>query len=885
MNARLQFHSPLCLFVLTVALGLFGCTKTVTETVILPCSNTNPTGACDSGQSCFEGACVATATLCSPTNLTGECPTGRTCFSGGCVVGSTLCSVANPQGPCLTGSTCFEGGCEPTASLCSLSNLTGKCPSGQACDQGVCAGAGQLPCTMHVYNTQPVLGLDTRSKLTVDGLEFKDLNGDGTLTPYEDWRLLEICRARNLVTLMDVPQLVGLLGEASSIGSGTQDGTIPTSAENVIKNEHRRQALIRLGSRTASELAVYLNNVQKMCEAEPLGIPFVVTTDPSHGMGMSTSGTSGNQSLSASNVVSPWPYPLGLGAINDLDVTRQYGDTVRKEFMAMGFRWQLGPMADLGTEPRWARVQNVFGENAYHVANHVRACVSGFQDVGGQGLKNGIAATMKHFPGAGANEDGKDSHSRPGKYNVYPGGTFTYHQIPFQAAIDVGVAAVMPCYSIFKGQVDYDPEQVGASFSYGLITEYLKKTMGFSGMVTSDWGTMTGTPWGVEMLTQPERAARFIKAGSNQLGNDSVSIIQAAYDEGLLTREDLEGAAAKVLEMSFKLGLFENPYVDEAAAATIVRSQENLRNGFNAQKKALVILKNRAHEAPPPSGFGGDQATKYLPIDGARYRDANSNGAPDVGEYIDDSNGNGVVEVYFDGVNDGLAGSDIYDSFLDTYAYTSAGNGTKLGVVQANTPDTADLAVLRITARKGTYFGLDDGVPLSFDAPFPGIQTDSSLGSSTKDRNKIIDLLRIRDGYKNSTGTTIAPVNPKLRIVLVMHMDRPSIVKPFINGLVSLDETPGEPGSYPMVSNEANIRADALGGVDGFLVEFGAYDRAVLDVLFNQHLPTTPAGYVYGQSRLPMEIPSSDAEVNAQFEDLSADTWNPTFALGSGMTW
>ena len=68
-------------------------------------------------------------------------------------------------------------------------------------------------------------------------------------------------------------------------------------------------------------------------------------------------------------------------------------------------------------------------------------------------------------------------------------------------------------------------------------------------------------------------------------------------------------------------------------------------------------------------------------------------------------------------------------------------------------------------------------------------------------------------------------------------------------------------------------------------VEFGALDRAVLDVLFNLDIPTTPTGYVYGQARLPMEIPSSDADVDLQYEDLPADTWNPTYALGAGVTY
>ena len=885
MYATLRSLRSFLVFVLPLLLVPLGCTKTITEPVVLPCSASNPYGACDAAQACFEGACVAAADLCSPTNLTGTCAPGRTCFGGGCALESSLCSATNLSGPCATGNTCFGGACVATASLCSSTNLTGVCPSGKTCQDGACVGPTEQPCTMTVYTAQPVIGVDTRAKLAVDGLQFKDSNGDGVLNPYEDWRLRELCRARDLVGRMTVAQKVGLMGETSSIGSGTADGTIPQNVQDTITTGNVRQALIRLGSRTASELAAYLNSVQKLCEAQPLGIPFVVTTDPSHGFGMSTNPTTGVQTLSASNVVSPWPYPLGLGAINDVDVTRQYGDTVRKEFMAMGFRWQLGPMADLGTEPRWARVQNVFGENALHVSNHVRACVSGFQGVGDGGLRNGIAATMKHFPGAGANEDGKDSHSRPGKYNVYPGDAFTYHQLAFQAAIDVGVAAVMPCYSIFKGQYEYDPEQTGAAFSHTLITDYLKTRMGFTGMVTSDWGTMSSTPWGVEMLSQPARAATFVKAGSNQLGMDSPSLVQAAYDQGLLTEADINGAAEKILEMSFKLGLFENPYVDAAAAATIVKSPENRTNGFVAMKKAIVLLKNRAHEVPAAGGYGPDPAPRFLPIDGVRYTDKNSNGVPDPGEYIDDANGNNTVEVYYDGVTDGLEGTDALEDVLGPYNYAAAGNGTHIAVVRANTPATADLAVIRVSARKGTYFGLDNGVPLSFDAPFPGLNIDSGLTAAVKDRNKIIDLLRVRDGYKNAAGDTVAPTNDKLRIVLVMHFDRPGIVAPFLSGLVSLDEVAGEPGTYPLVSNPLNLRTDGLGGVDALLVEFGAYDRAVLDFLFNKNVPTTPANYRYGLARLPMEIPSSDAEVNLQYEDLPADSLNPSFALGAGMTY
>jgi beta-glucosidase len=809
-----------------------------------------------------------------------------TCFGGGCVLASSLCGTNTPTGPCVAGSTCVEGTCFVTASLCSTSNTSGTCPAGKSCQGGICAVSAAEACKTRVYVTQPVIGVDTKTKLTADGLEFKDSSGDGTLQPYEDWRLNEYCRAQDLVARMSVPEKVGLMSETANIGTGA--GAVPQSVKDLVEKSHLRQALIRLqGAASGAQLASYLNDVQKLCEAQPWGVPFLVTTDPSHGFGMDTHGTTGAQSLSASAVVSPWPQPLGLGAINDATVTRQYGDMVRQEFMGMGFRWQLGPMADLATEPRWARVQNTFGENAYHVAKHARACIEGFQGVGDGGLKNGIAATMKHFPGAGANESGKDSHSRTGKYNVYPGGNFKYHQIPFQAAIDVGAAVVMPCYSIFKEQLEYDPEQTGAAFSRGIVTTYMKETLGFSGMVTSDWGTMSTTPWGVEALSQTERVARFLQAGSHQLGSDSFTLVQAAYDQGLITVADIDAAAVKILELSFKLGLFENPYV-AASASDAVRSETNRTNGFIAQKKAVVLLKNRAHETPPPLFYYlPDTATKYLPIDGARYADKNGNTQPDVGEYIDDTNGDGTVQVYFDGVVDGLSGSDLYSTVtgFGDYDYTQVGAGTTLPVVKADTAAQADIAIVRIAARKGQYFGYDDGVPLSFDAPFPGIAVDTGLPPAIKDRNRIIDLLRVRDGYTNSAGTAVPAARPGLRIIVVMHMDRPGIVKPFVNGLTTLDETSGEPGSYPTVSNPANVRNDGLGGVDGFLVEFGAYDRAILDVVFNKNLPTTPAGYKYGQSRLPMEIPSSDTEVELQYEDMPADTWNPTYALGAGATY
>lgn len=854
--------------------------QTVTEEVIPPCGPTQPQGACDAGETCFGGACVETATLCSPSNLDGICAAGFVCFTGGCVLENGLCGPSNPAGPCELGNTCVEGDCIPTASLCSSTNLEGACPAGQECTEGQCAEPAVDPCTVHVNTTQPTIGIAADfltaeertmrlpvtevpavTKLTVDGLTFKDHNRNGALDPFEDWRLSDACRAKDLLTEMTLEQKIGTMSEGSRHGNGsyTAEGMLQTSTITNIRDLHRRYSLIRLPNSTPAALATYHNAVQALAEAQPLAIPMTITADPVHGIGLSTNATSGVQTLSLPSMVSPWPYPLGLGAINDRNVSRRYGDVVRHEFMGMGMRWQLGPMVDSATEPRWARVQNTLGENAFAVAIHGREVIEGFQGAGDGGMKNGIAATMKHFPTAGPAESGMDSHTYPGRYNVFPGGYFDYHLVPFQAAIDAGAAAVMPCYSIFEGQTQWSPDQLASGFSHGLMTLLLKNEMGFDGMVTGDWGTLSNG-YNFESLTLAQRASLWLKAGSHQFGSDNESNFKDAYDQGYVDMLDIDNAAFKILEMSFKLGVFENPYVDPAA--TNVRTADFRRDGFNAQKRAMVMLKNTTW------GSGATQR-RLLPIGGACAEC--------------DGNADNVMSIYFDGVRDNLvdnvAAPDYLTDILGEYDYTAPAAEGVRAITEATSITTADIAVLRISARKGVYFGLDNGVPLSFDKVFEGVQADSTLAPAVKDRNRVIDALRVKYGYVNAAGETVAPTNPTLKIVLVMHFDRPGIVEPFVKGLTNLNETLGQPGSYPLVSNPANTNPAGNTGVDAVVVEFGAVDRAVLDVLFNKN---PIEGFPYFRARLPMEVPSTDLAVEENFEDVPADTFAPTYRLGAG---
>lgn len=899
------------------------------------CGSTNTDGVCEDGKTCFGGSCTAAASLCSNSNITGICASGSTCFAGGCVSTSALCSTGVPNGLCAVGSTCSQGACVTTASLCSTSNTAGTCPAGLTCQAGQCAAAAVDPCTVDVNTTQPTIAVAKGSTcvtgaagtpnvctpstpagiLTVGSLKFKDLNKDGKLDLYEDWRKSDLCRARDLAAKMSVAQKIGLMSEVTSIGSGTTDGSFSASTQAFIVTSFGRQSLNRISAGiTPAQLATYLNNIQELSESQPLGIPFVVTADPSHGFSMninattgvmamggaSSTGGTGNSSLVAN--ISQWPQPLGIGAINDPAIAYQAGDAIRREFRGMGMRWELGPQADIATEPRWARVNNTFGENPYAVSTTVKNFMQGMQGANDGGLKGGgIASTIKHFPGTGANQGGMDSHSVVGRYNVFPGGNLLSHIYPFRAAIDAGAAAVMPSYSIFKNQWSIDPLQVGSVFSKESVTDLLKTQLGFSGLVTSDWGVMSSKQYGLESTSPAERGALFIKAGAHQIGQDSATnSILLAYQAGLITDAELNNAAAKVLEMSLKLGLFENPYTDYPVAAgtatswaPYVNSVEARTNGFNAQKMAMVLLRNRDHA----------NSNAYLPIDPTRKLGTTA-------QYIDDANNDGTIKVYFDGINDSIVGvsppapaakiDSLTDIFGD-YDYTAAATATSAAIAATSDITQADVAIIRIVSRKGAYSGLDAGVPLSFDAPFPGTSNDSEAASAKVSRNKVLDALRARDGYTKFDGTVVAATNTNLKIVLVMHMDRPGIVKPFINGLVSLNDTTTNRGTatapdyYPLVSDETNIFVPAAGnnpvtkGVDAMLVEFGAFDRAVLDFVFNKNKPTYLAPgqtvFHYGTARLPMEIPSTDAAVAAQLEDVPADTVGPTYALGAGSTY
>ncbi len=290
-----------------------------------------------------------------------------------------------------------------------------------------------------------------------------------------------------------------------------------------------------------------------------------------------------------------WPDPLGFGAIGEEAITEGFGDIARQEYLAVGIRTALHPMADLATEPRWGRMNGTFGEDADLAGRLTAAYIRGFQ---GEGVgPNGVSCMVKHFPGGGPQKDGLDAHFDYGKDQAYPGNNFEYHLLPFDPAFAAGAEQVMPYYGIPLGQTS---EDVAMSFNKEIITDLLRGRYGFDGIVCTDWLIMEGyagvfepRAWGVEHLSVKERYLKTLDAGIDQYGgeNNPQTLVELVRD-GQVNEARLDESVRRLLHLKFKMGLFDNPYVDETAVPHSVGKPEFVAAGELAQRKSVVLLKN-----------------------------------------------------------------------------------------------------------------------------------------------------------------------------------------------------------------------------------------------------------------------------------------------------
>jgi len=352
-------------------------------------------------------------------------------------------------------------------------------------------------------------------------------------------------------------------------------------------------------------MAEWHNRVQKLAEQTRLGIPITISTDPRHAF------TTQNPLASMlAGSFSQFPEPTGLAATRDVELVREFGDIARQEYLAVGIRLALHPMADLATEPRWCRSNGTFGEDAELASQMTAAYIRGFQ---GETLgKDSVACMTKHFPGGGPQKDGEDAHFSYGKEQVYPGDQFDYHLKPFEAAFQAGTVQIMPYYGM---PVDTLLEEVGFGFNKDVITGLLRGRYGFDGVVCTDWSLLTSMnilgrdvmparAWGAENLSLAERAQKAIEAGVDQFGGEACpEVIVQLVREGKVSEERINQSVRRLLRDKFRLGLFDNPYLDVDAAEKIVGQPEFRKVGELAQRKSIVLLKNEKSTMPLKSGL------------------------------------------------------------------------------------------------------------------------------------------------------------------------------------------------------------------------------------------------------------------------------------------
>jgi beta-glucosidase len=692
------------------------------------------------------------------------------------------------------------------------------------------------------------------SLLTVDRFAFKDLNKNGALDPYEDWRLSADERATDLASKMSVEQIAGLMlysahqaiPGAGGWFRGTYDGKpyaesganawdLSDQQRDFLSNDDLRHVLIT--SVESPEVAArWNNNVQALVERIGLGIPANNSSDPRH-----ETQTIAEYNAGAAGDISLWPGSIGLAATFDPAIVRQFGDIASKEYRALGITTALSPQIDLATEPRWFRFSGTFGEDPDLATDMARAYVDGFQtSKGDAAIADGwgyqsVNAMVKHWPGGGSGEAGRDAHFGFGKYAVYPGNNFDLHLLSFtegafalEGETDMATA-VMPYYTISFNQDTAYGENVGNAYSRYLIKDLLRGTYGFDGVVCTDWGVTRdhaamdrfgSTPWGVEGLTEAERHYKALMAGVDQFGgnNDAGPVIEA-YEMGVaehgeeLMRGRFEASAVRLLKNIFRTGLFENPYLDVEVTVATVGQPAHMTAGYEAQLKSLVLLKNREDVLPLRQG-----ATVYIPQ--RRVPESRNFFGNVVPARDEDPLSMEIARKYFDVTDDPNA--------ADAAVVVINGPGGTGLFGMATGYDMADVAAggngyLPISLQYGTYTATHArATSIAGGDPLEAFTNRSYLGKTVTASN-VTDLEAVLDAHDKMNGKPV---------IVVLNLSNPTVVSEF------------EPSASAIV------------------VSFGVQDQAIFDIL---------SGAVEPSGLLPLQMPANMQTVEEQSEDVPHD--------------
>ena len=694
------------------------------------------------------------------------------------------------------------------------------------------------------------LGYSPQSGVTIltrDGFAFKDMNKNGVVDPYEDWRLSAKERAEDLAVRLSVEEIAGMMLYSSHqsvpsaggmFGGATYNGkpyresgaaaSDLSDAQKKFLTEDNLRAVLVTTVESPAIAAQWNNNMQALVEGMGHGVPVNTSTDPRH----ETSATA-EYNYGAGGEISHWPTSLGLAATFDPALVEEFGHIASQEYRALGIATALSPQIDLATEPRWTRFYGTFGESPELDTDMARAYVDGFQtSTGKDEIEDGwgyssVNAMVKHWPSGGPEEAGRDAHYNYGKYAVYPGGAFETHLKPFtEGAFKLNGAtgkasAVMPYYTISTG-IDPSGKNVGNSFSKYIINDLLREKYAYDGVVCTDWNitydnkridSFDGKCWGVEEMTVAQRHYECLKAGIDQFGgnNDKGPVLEAyamwVEEFGKESADKrFRESAVRLLLNSFRTGLFENPYLDPVKSAEIVGKPEFMEKGYQAQLKSVVLVKNSEGTLPMTG-----KPRVYVP---QRY-------FPEL--------------VNFFGMVTPARYEDTFDAALLSRYYEPVSN-----------PAEADFALVVIDApTSGTGYSVEDVkkggngyVPISLQYSDYTAEHAREVSLAGGDRLE-------KSANRSYKGKSVKTVN-----------------KSDLQTVIDTKAAMGEKPVVVVVSAGKPFVPEFEPYADAILVSFGCQNQALLDLV---------SGAVEPSALLPMQLPANMKTVELQMEDVPYD--------------
>ena len=641
----------------------------------------------------------------------------------------------------------------------------------------------------------------------------------------------------------------GTYGGKPFAESGAKPSDLSDQQVKFLTDDNLRHVLIT--SVESPEIAaVWNNNVQAFVEGIGLGLPVNTSSDPRHG-----SDSYAEYNAGAGGKISMWPGTLGIAASFDPGLMKKFGEVASAEYRALGITTALSPQIDLATEPRWSRFDGTMGEDPDLGADMARAYVDGFQtSEGADHISDGwgyhsVNAMVKHWPGGGPGEGGRDGHYGFGAYAVYPGNNMMDHLKPFtEGAFKLQgptkmASAVMPYYTISYNQDSIYGENVGNSYSKYIINDLLRGEYKYEGVVCTDWGVtgdvtgvdkFEGKSWGVETLSVAERHYKVIMAGVDQFGgnNDKGPVLEA-YAMGVkengeeFMRKRFEESAVRLLLNIFRVGLFENPYLDIEKTKSTVGNPEYMKAGYDAQIRSIVMLKNNPNTLPMKK-----QLKIYIP---KRYTPAARNWfGQETPERWSDPLNFAIVSKYFEVVG---------------------------------TPDKADFALVSISSPSGgSGYDIEDfnkgangyvPISLQYDSYKADFARDTSIAGGSP-----------LESFTNRTykGKSHA-ANNSFDMKMVNDTRAKMGKKPVV---VIIDV------SNPMVFAEIEKNSSAI------IVHFGVQDQALMDII---------TGCAEPSAILPFQMPADMKTVEEQFEDVArdmscyVDSNGNKYDFGFGLNW